>query len=240
MDRGERGRFRSPHCIEELQIGALSGDSAPAVANCQPVARGVFLGVVPQNGVFCGYRAAHEAADWPRGSWHAACNRREIPYERPLVTSVRRLAKTQEHSMIQTMSHRQIFITDLDRRRLGTLISDPAQFDLLDRRYIQDLEQELDRAETVDAAEIPSDVVTMNSTVRLTDLDAGDTATYTLVYPDAADVKRDRISVLAPVGTAILGYRVGDTIRWPVPNGEVRLKVEAVLYQPEREGDFRR
>lgn len=142
--------------------------------------------------------------------------------------------------MTQTTLRRPIYITDLDRRRLGTLVSDAAQADVLNRRYLQDLEHELERAETVDAAEVPSDVITMNSTVRLTDLELGDSVVYTLVYPEAADVKRDRISVLAPVGTAILGYRVGDTIRWPVPNGVAHIKVEEVLYQPERAGDYRR
>ena len=142
--------------------------------------------------------------------------------------------------MTQTMSRREIYITDLDRRRLGTLLSDATPVDSLHRRYLQDLEQELERAETIDAAEVPADVVTMNSTVRLTDLELGDSDVYTLVYPDAADVKQGRLSVLAPVGTAILGYRVGDTVRWPVPNGVAHIKLEEVLYQPERAGDFQR
>ena len=142
--------------------------------------------------------------------------------------------------MTQTISRREIYITDLDRRRLGTLLSDATPVDSLHRRYLQDLEQELERAETIDAAEVPADVVTMNSTVRLTDLELGDSDVYTLVYPDAADVKHGRLSVLAPVGTAILGYRVGDTVRWPVPNGVAHIKLEEVLYQPERAGDFQR
>ena len=142
--------------------------------------------------------------------------------------------------MTQTISRREIYITDLDRRRLGTLLSDATPVDSLHRRYLQDLEQELERAETIDAAEVPADVVTMNSTVRLTDLELGDSDVYTLVYPDAADVKQGRLSVLAPVGTAILGYRVGDTVRWPVPNGVAHIKLEEVLYQPERAGDFQR
>jgi regulator of nucleoside diphosphate kinase len=76
----------------------------------------------------------------------------------------------------------------------------------------------------------------MNSTVRLRDLDTGDMETYTLVYPAEADVDEQLISVLAPIGTAILGYRVGDVIKWPVPGGFVRLRVEKILYQPERAG----
>jgi regulator of nucleoside diphosphate kinase len=74
----------------------------------------------------------------------------------------------------------------------------------------------------------------MNSTVRLRDLDTGEEETYTLVYPAQANVEENRISVLAPVGTAIIGYRVGDAVTWRVPGGRVRLRVEEVLYQPER------
>jgi regulator of nucleoside diphosphate kinase len=76
----------------------------------------------------------------------------------------------------------------------------------------------------------------MNSTVRLRDLDSGEVETYTLVYPNEADAEENRISVLAPIGTAIIGYRVGDVIKWPVPGGFVRLRVEEILYQPERAG----
>lgn len=138
------------------------------------------------------------------------------------------------------MLARPIVVTDLDRRRLGSLIGDSANFDLIHRRYAEDLEYELERAETVDATKVPPDVITMNSTVRVSDLDSGDTDTYTLVYPDDANVTKNRISVLAPVGTAILGFRAGDVIRWPVPDGLVRIKIEDVVYQPERAGDYRR
>jgi regulator of nucleoside diphosphate kinase len=78
----------------------------------------------------------------------------------------------------------------------------------------------------------------MNSKVRLRDLDTGEKETYTLVYPHEADASAGRISVLAPVGTAIVGNRVGDVIEWPVPAGLRRLKVEAVLDQPERAGEY--
>ena len=78
----------------------------------------------------------------------------------------------------------------------------------------------------------------MNSTVVLRDLDTGEVETYTLVYPNHADIARNRLSVLAPVGTAILGYHVGDVVRWRVPAGVRRLRVEEVLFQPERVGAF--
>lgn len=132
------------------------------------------------------------------------------------------------------------FITDLDRRRLGTLIDRSIQLDSFQRRYLSDLEHELERARTIDAADVPPDVVTMNSTVELSDLDTGETTNYTLVYPEEADVLNNRISVLAPVGTAILGYRVGDVVRCPAPEGSVRIRIDNLLYQPERVGDYER
>jgi regulator of nucleoside diphosphate kinase len=86
---------------------------------------------------------------------------------------------------------------------------------------------------------LPSDVIAMNSVVRLRDLDTNETETYTIVFPQDADVSRQRISIFAPVGTALLGYREGDVIEWTVPAGSRRLKVEEVLSQPDYAGVHR-
>ena len=94
-------------------------------------------------------------------------------------------------------------------------------------------EEELDRARIVSAGSVPADVVTMNSRVRMTDLDTGKEMTYTLVFPREADFSQGKISVLAPIGTAILGYRAGDVIEWRVPGGRRKLRVEEILHQPE-------
>ena len=91
------------------------------------------------------------------------------------------------------------------------------------------------RADVVEAEAIPRDVVTMNSEVRLQDLDSGDIKVYRLVFPSQARTENS-ISILAPIGTAMLGYRVGDVIEWRVPKGIRRLKVLDVLYQPEAAG----
>ena len=80
----------------------------------------------------------------------------------------------------------------------------------------------------------------MNSSVRLKDLDTKKELTYTLVFPSDADAGQNRISVLAPIGTALIGYRVGDIITWEVPAGRRRLKVEKIIYQPEAAGDYDR
>ena len=78
----------------------------------------------------------------------------------------------------------------------------------------------------------------MNSSVVLRDLSSRELETYTLVFPEDADIAQGRLSVLAPVGTAILGQRIGDELKWRVPEGWRRFKIERVLYQPEREGVF--
>jgi len=130
-----------------------------------------------------------------------------------------------------------IYITELDYNRLSGLIDRTRERNGSDREYLNKLEAELDRAEIVEPKDIPSDVVTMRSKVRLKDLVSGESATYSLVFPTEANFADGKISVLAPIGTAILGYKKGDTIEWPVPSGLRRLKVEEILYQPESAGD---
>ena len=103
------------------------------------------------------------------------------------------------------------------------------------------LESELERAEVVEPAEIPADVVTMNSTVRFTFTESGEDFRLTLVYPKDAQGEADRISVLAPVGSALLGLAVGSEIQWPLPGGGVStVRVVEVVYQPERSGELHR
>lgn len=100
------------------------------------------------------------------------------------------------------------------------------------------LEEELARCAEVSQETVPADVVTMNSRVTLKDLTSGKEITCTLVFPDDADSTQGRVSILAPLGMAILGYRVGDKISWQMPSGVHELQIEAVHYQPEAAGDF--
>jgi regulator of nucleoside diphosphate kinase len=87
-------------------------------------------------------------------------------------------------------------------------------------------------ASSVLAEEVPGDVVTMNSTVEVCDLDGGETETFTLAYPDDADISRGRMSVLAPLGRALLGRRVGEVVQVAVPAGPRRIRIERLRYQP--------
>src|SRR5689334_25029414 len=91
-------------------------------------------------------------------------------------------------------------ITHADRRRLGTLIDRAASVGLVERRYLNDLEAELERGVPVDPHDVPADVITMNSMVRLRDLDTDEAFEFTLVYPPDACPDAGRLSVLAPIG----------------------------------------
>lgn len=134
--------------------------------------------------------------------------------------------------------NRTLLVTHDDRRRLGVLLKH-FQADGAERRdYLHALETVLEDAQGLDATDVPQDVVTMNATVELRDLDTEERETFTVVYPERADIVRNRISVLAPIGTAVLGCRVGDVVEVRVPSGRRRIRVEDIHYQPERSGDY--
>jgi regulator of nucleoside diphosphate kinase len=133
---------------------------------------------------------------------------------------------------------RKIYITEFDKTRLEELIALAAASGGRDRKDLAGLAEELKIAEVVPSEQVPANVVTMNSRVRLCDRDTGEAMTYTVVFPQDADVDAGAISVIAPVGTAILGYAVGDEVVWPVPAGMRRLRIEELLYQPEAAGDY--
>ena len=136
------------------------------------------------------------------------------------------------------MGNRTIYITEYDMARLRELIADMKRFAYYGRDDIKDLAAELDRGQLVAPQDVPHDVITMNSRACLVDLDTSEEMIYTLVFPKDADIGQGKISILAPIGTAMLGYRVGDVFDWQVPDGTRRLKVKTVLYQPEAAGDY--
>jgi regulator of nucleoside diphosphate kinase len=127
------------------------------------------------------------------------------------------------------MKPRTPIISVADHARLLALLESARRHASAPERDLAALENELQRARIVEKSEVPSDAVAMNSMVRVRDLDWDETETFTLVYPAEADIARNRISVLAPVGAALLGYREGDLIEWPVRDGVRRLHVKKVL-----------
>jgi regulator of nucleoside diphosphate kinase len=125
-----------------------------------------------------------------------------------------------------------ITITDNDLQRLAQLIIN------YDAEKTEQLDAELARAEVVSQHEIGRDVVTMNSDVVYEDTATGAHRQVRIVYPKDADAERGWISVLAPLGSALLGLRVGQTIDWQVPSRTRHLRVVDVPYQPEANGDY--
>lgn len=132
----------------------------------------------------------------------------------------------------------QIFVTSQDMDRLEALLASlPA--DAFPGK--ETLQAELERAEVVESAKIPPSVVTMNSIVRFTIEDSGKDFRLKLVYPKDINGNTDRISVLAPVGSALLGLSIGDELEWPGPGeGMIKVRVVDVIYQPERAGELYR
>jgi regulator of nucleoside diphosphate kinase len=125
------------------------------------------------------------------------------------------------------MNTEKIIITQTDYQKLSSLVSKT------NTPTSELLEEELSRASVVNADQVPSDVITMNSTARFVDLDSEKESTITLVFPHEANVEENKVSILVPLGAALIGLRAGQEIIWPMPNGkERRLKVVEVLSQP--------
>jgi len=125
-----------------------------------------------------------------------------------------------------------ILITEQDYERLVRLINSRRR-SIHETETLDALERELERASIVNGSELPDDVVTMNSWVRVKDLDRNHEVAYQIVFPADANAGQNRISVLAPIGTGLLGYRNGDIVEWPVPSGMRRLRIVAVQRQPQ-------
>ena len=126
-----------------------------------------------------------------------------------------------------------IIITASDHAELRSLITLTGKVSLRVKWELRLLENELKRARVVAPRELPPDVITINSRAELLDLESGERMEFTLVLPADENVNDGKISVLAPLGTAMLGYRVGDEFAWHVPHGLRRLKVIKLHFQPE-------
>lgn len=132
----------------------------------------------------------------------------------------------------------QIIVSERDAERLEALLEKlpGGSFPGKDA-----LEAELERAELVAPEEVPPDVVTMNSTIRFRVASTDEEFTLRLVYPKDVDESGGTISVLAPVGSALLGLKQGDEIEWPKPGGgKLKVQLVEILYQPERAGEYHR
>lgn len=131
-----------------------------------------------------------------------------------------------------------LILSSLDVERIEALLATMRVSDFANRAA---LEKEIDRAEILSPENIPPTVVTMNSTVRFVIAETGEEFALTLVYPKDQLGMDDRVSVFAPIGSALLGLSVGDALSWPAPGGkQMTVQVKEVLFQPERSGELHR
>ncbi len=136
------------------------------------------------------------------------------------------------------MSKRNISITAQDMDRLRDLLRNTRDPFGLDRPHLETLRAELERAKIVALDALEADVVTMNSTVRVRDCEGDRTTVFTLVFPERANPETNHVSVIAPLGAALLGYRAGDRVSFKVPTGTRKCEIVEVIYQPEAAGDL--
>jgi regulator of nucleoside diphosphate kinase len=126
-----------------------------------------------------------------------------------------------------------IIVTASDYADLSSVITLTGKVSQRVKWELRLLENELKRARIVAPEEIPPDVITINTRAEFLDLETGERIEFTVVLPTDANINDGKISVLAPLGTAMLGYRVGDEFVWHVPHGLRRLKVINLHFQPE-------
>lgn len=131
-----------------------------------------------------------------------------------------------------------IKITDLDYVRLYNLLNRSKKSKTEELRNITVLENEIRRAERVDPKEISPDIVTMNSLVEVVDLDTSKSMTIKLVYPNDADFRYGKVSILSLLGSALLGYKVGSIISFGAPLGKKEMIIKNIIYQPESNGEY--
>jgi len=128
-------------------------------------------------------------------------------------------------------------MTEFDLRRLDALF-ERVRSQVKPPPTVSLLERELEHAVVLKSEEVPATVVTMNSEVEVVDLETEERRSLTLVFPSMAGIELGRVSVLAPLGTALLGSREGARVAWHTPRGPRQLQVERVVYQPEAAGRF--
>jgi regulator of nucleoside diphosphate kinase len=132
-----------------------------------------------------------------------------------------------------------MYVTKTDRQRLSNMIELARDHnDRANLHYVGKLENELKYADVVAPEEIPPDVVTMRSRVKLKDLDTNEENIYSIVFPSEANFDEGKISILAPLATALLGYKRGDIVEVEAPSRLRRLQISEILYQPESAGNY--
>ena len=132
----------------------------------------------------------------------------------------------------------KIILNRLDYARIKKCIRDSQQFKSISNHEAESLLQELESAEILEPEDIPSNVVTMNSIVRMSFINSKKHVQFQIVYPNEANFKDNKISIFSPIATALIGYKVGDEIEWIIPAGITRIRIDEIIYQPEAAGHY--
>ncbi len=133
---------------------------------------------------------------------------------------------------------KHLIINQNDSARIKRLVADSQNQKKYRTTEIYNLLKEIERGKCYAPEQVPPQVVTMNSIVRIRYIDTNRTVDIQIVYPEQADIKQGKLSIFAPIAAALLGYQKGDTIEWEVPKGTISLLIEDILYQPEQAGDY--
>ena len=129
-------------------------------------------------------------------------------------------------------------MNSLDYTRIMKSIDDAKSKKTIKADEAEKLINELNAAKIVDPQDVPVDIVTMNSIVKVSFLNTKKEVQFQIVYPDQANFRENKISIFSPVATALIGYKVSDEIEWMVPSGMTKIRIDKVIYQPEAAGDY--
>jgi regulator of nucleoside diphosphate kinase len=132
----------------------------------------------------------------------------------------------------------KLILNRLDFLRIQKSIDNAKLVNSINAVEAESLMHELNNATIVEPEEIPSNVVTMNSIVKISFLNSNQQTQFQIVYPQQANLKEKKISIFSPIATALIGYQVGDEVEWIVPAGPTKIRIDEIIYQPEAAGDY--
>jgi regulator of nucleoside diphosphate kinase len=132
----------------------------------------------------------------------------------------------------------KLILNRLDFLRIQKSIDNAKLVKSINADEAESLLHELNSATIVEPEEIPSNVVTMNSIVKISFLNSNQQTQFQIVYPQQANLKEKKISIFSPIATALIGYQVGDEVEWIVPAGPTKIRIDEIIYQPEAAGDY--
>ncbi|MGF1587024.1 MAG: nucleoside diphosphate kinase regulator [Bacteroidales bacterium] len=132
----------------------------------------------------------------------------------------------------------KLILNRLDFLRIQKSIDNAKLVKSINANEAESLLHELNSATIVEPEEIPSNVVTMNSIVKISFLNSNQQTQFQIVYPQQANLKEKKISIFSPIATALIGCQVGDEVEWIVPAGPTKIRIDEIIYQPEAAGDF--